>query len=201
MESTHIAFLDIPELSKAASADHIFPAMEKNSLLSVGKLCDEGYSILFSISEVTFLDSKQKKPLKGSRDSNTGLWRINLCKKKVQVKYGTSQPHNQISASNNVYYLHNTGALVNYLYKAMSSCTKSALIHAVKKGHLATRPGLTEDAINIYLKLTPYTTMGHMNQKRQNIRSISKKVKSEDEDEDITPHGSGEKLFGFCGGS
>jgi hypothetical protein len=46
----------------------------------------------------------------------------------------------------------------------MFSCTKSALIHAFKKGHLATWPGLTEDAINKYLKLTPATTMRHMNQ-------------------------------------
>jgi hypothetical protein len=60
MESTHTAFGDIPELSKAASAAHIFPAMQNNSLLSVGHLCDEGYSVLFIISEFTVLDSKQK---------------------------------------------------------------------------------------------------------------------------------------------
>jgi hypothetical protein len=46
MKSTHTAFLDIPELSKAASAAHMFPAMENNSLLSVGQLCDEGYRIV-----------------------------------------------------------------------------------------------------------------------------------------------------------
>jgi hypothetical protein len=50
-----------------------FSAMENNSLLSVGKLCDEGYFVLFSISEVTTLDSNKKNLLKGSRDSNTGL--------------------------------------------------------------------------------------------------------------------------------
>jgi hypothetical protein len=85
MESTHIAFLDIPELSKAASAAHIFSAMENNSLLSVGQLCDERYTVLFSISEVTIQDSEQKTLLKGSQDSNTGLWRINLCTKKTQL--------------------------------------------------------------------------------------------------------------------
>jgi hypothetical protein len=45
---------------------------------------------------------------------------------------------------------------------------------AVKGGHLITWPGLTEDAINKHLKLTPATAMGHMNQRRQNIRSTSK---------------------------
>jgi hypothetical protein len=70
-----------------------------------------------------------------------------------------------IHSINNVYSLRNTGALVNYLHNAMFSCTKSALIHAVKKGHLATRTRLTEEAIKNHLKLTPATAMGHMNQK------------------------------------
>jgi hypothetical protein len=58
-------------------------------------------------------------------------------------------------------------------------------------------PGLTEAAINKYLKLTPTTTMGHMNQKQQNIRSTIKKVKSESEGEDITPQESDNKIFWF----
>jgi hypothetical protein len=48
------------------------------------------------------------------------------------------------------------------------------MLQAVKHGHLITWPGLTEDAINKHLKLTPDTAMGHMNQRRQNIRSTSK---------------------------
>jgi hypothetical protein len=51
---------------------------------------------------------------------------------------------------------------------------KSALLHAVKNGHLITWPGLTEQAINKNLKVTPATSMGHMNQRRQNIRSTYK---------------------------
>jgi hypothetical protein len=47
-----------------------------------------------------------------------------------------SQKQPQIHSANNVYVLRNTGALVNYLHKAMFSCKKSSLVHAVKKGHL-----------------------------------------------------------------
>jgi hypothetical protein len=39
---------------------------------------------------------------------------------------------------------------------------------------LITWTGLAEDALNKHLKLTPATAMGHMNQRRQNIRSTSK---------------------------
>jgi hypothetical protein len=48
------------------------------------------------------------------------------------------------------------------------------MLQAVKDGHLVTWPGLTEDAINKHLKLTPATAMGHMNQRHQNIISTSK---------------------------
>jgi hypothetical protein len=188
MKSTHTDVLDIPELSKAATAAHIFP--ENNSLLSVGKLCDEEYSVLFNINAVTILDSTQKILMKGSRDSNTGLWRINLSQNKN--RYITAPAKTQIQSVNNAYSLLNTGALVNYLHKAMFSCTKSALIHAVKKGHLATWTGLTDNSINTHLKLTPATAMGHMNQKRQKIRLTKEKI-HEYNDEDITPQGSGDK--------
>jgi hypothetical protein len=70
---------------------------------------------------------------------DTGLWQINL-RKEIQ--------HNTIASENNVYELRNTGALVNYLHKAMFIPAKASLIKAVKQGHLATCPGLTEDKIN-----------------------------------------------------
>jgi hypothetical protein len=80
----------------------------------------------------------------------------------------------QQSVANNVYELRNTGALVHYLHKALLIPTKSALLQAVKNGHLVTWPSLTEEAIHKHLKITPVTSMGHMNQRRQNISSTSK---------------------------
>jgi hypothetical protein len=69
------------------------------------------------------------------------------------------------------------------------------LLKAVKQGHIATWPGLTEDAINKHLKLTPATSMGCMNQKRQNIHSTSKAVAvtSDLEDTTVTLAGTGTK--------
>jgi hypothetical protein len=109
------------------------------------------------------------------------------------------QPAQRISTTttgiiNNVYELRNTGALVNYLHKGMFSPTKSALLQAVKNGHFITWPGLTEKSINKHLKLTLATTMGHMNQRRQNIRSTSKTpITSDIEDVTVTPVGLGTK--------
>jgi hypothetical protein len=165
MESSHTAELDIPELNAAASEAHVFPGIANHSFLSVGQLCDEGYIVTFKHASVTICNSQKSQILSGPQDLDTGLRRINL-----------KQNNNHIPEpiANSVYELRNTGALVNYLHEALFSPTKSALLQAVKDGHLITWPGLTEDAIHKHLKLTPATAMGHMNQRRQNIRSTSK---------------------------
>jgi hypothetical protein len=165
MESSHTAELTIPHPNAAASIAHVSPGMANHSLLSVGKLCNEGYAVTFKDALVTVCDSQKFQILSGPRDSDTGLWRINL-------KQDNQRIHQPVE--NNVYELSNTGALVHYLHKALFSPTKSALLQAVKNGHLVAWPGLTEHAINKHLKLTPATAMGHMNQRRQNIRSTSK---------------------------
>jgi hypothetical protein len=165
MESSHTADLDIPELNAAASKAHVIPGMAHHSLLSVGQLCDKGYIVIFQQDTVTICNSESSKLLSGPRDETTGLWRINLKQ---------ANKHIPDPIANNVYELRNTGALVHYLQKSLFSPTKAAMLQAVKNGHLITWPGLTEDAINKHLKLTPATAMGHMNQRRQNIRSTSK---------------------------
>jgi hypothetical protein len=165
MESSRTAELYIPELNADAYKAHVFPGMANHSLLSVGQLCDEGYIVTFKQASVTICDSEKSQILNGPRDLNTGLWRINL-----------KQTNNHIPEpiANNVYELRNKGALVHYLHKALFIPTKYAMLRAVKDGHLITWPGLTEDAIKKHLKLTPAAAMGHMNQRRQNIRSTSK---------------------------
>jgi hypothetical protein len=146
MESSHTADLDIPELNTAASKAHVFPGVEHHSLLSVGQLCDEGYIVTFKQDTVTIYNSEHSKLLSGPRDVTTGLWRISLKQ---------TNKHIPDPIANNVYELRSTGALVHYLHEALFIPTKSAMVQAVKDGHLITWPGLTEDAINKHLKLTP----------------------------------------------
>jgi hypothetical protein len=164
MESSHTAELDIPKLNAAASKAHVSPVMANHSLHSVGQLCDEDYIVTFKNASSTVCNSQKSQILSGPRDLDTGLWRINLRQDNQQI-------HQPIA--NNVYELHKTGALVHYLHKTLFSPMKSALLQAVKDGHLIIWPGLTEDAFHKHLKLTQATAMDHMNQRRQNIRSTS----------------------------
>jgi hypothetical protein len=139
--------------------------MANHSLLSVGQLCNKGYIVTFKNASVTVCNSQKFQILSGPRDLDTGLWRINF-------KQDNQQIHQPVA--NSVFELRNTGALVHYLHKALFRPTKSALLQAVKNGHLVTWPGLTEDAIHKHLKLTLATVMGHMSQRHQNISSTSK---------------------------
>jgi hypothetical protein len=139
--------------------------MANHYVLSVGQLCNKGYIVTFRNASVTICDPQEFQILSGARDLDTGLWHINFRKDNQQL---------QQSVANNVYELRNTGALLHYLHKSLFSPAKSALLQAVKHGHLVTWPGLTEEAIHKHLKLTPATAMGHMNQRSQNIRTTWK---------------------------
>jgi hypothetical protein len=151
MEFSHTAELDIPVLNAAASIAHAFPGMSNHYLLSAGQLCNEGYIVAFRNASVTICNPQVFQILSGAWDLDTGLWRINLRKDKQ---------HLQQSVANNVYELCCTGALVHYLHKSLFIPTKSALLKAVKNGHLLTWPGVTEEAIHKHLKLTPATAIG-----------------------------------------
>jgi hypothetical protein len=147
MESSHTVELDILQLNAAASKTHAFPGMANHPLLLVGQLCDEGYIVTFKHDTVTIYNSEKSQILNGPRDLNTGLWCINL----KQTNNHMPKP-----IANNVYELRNTGALVHYLHKDLFSPRKSAMLQAVKDGHLITWPGLTEDNINKHVSHGPY---------------------------------------------
>jgi hypothetical protein len=99
-----------------------------------------------------------------------------------------------MSVANNDYELCNTGAISSYLDIAMFSPSTSSLLQAINNGHLTTLPGLTEQEIEKKLNMAPATAMGHMNQRRHNIRSASKvSVTSDLEDETVKPAGLGSK--------
>jgi hypothetical protein len=71
IDSTHKAYLDIPELSQAASVARVSPGMANHSLISVGQMCNDGYYVTFSIGGVTIYNSAETAILKEKRDLNT----------------------------------------------------------------------------------------------------------------------------------
>jgi hypothetical protein len=68
MESTHTAALNISELNNYASIAHVFPGMANHSLLSVGQLFNEGYTVTFRNESVTICNSQELQILRDARD-------------------------------------------------------------------------------------------------------------------------------------
>jgi hypothetical protein len=106
-------------LIRASSIANVLPGMANHSLLSVGQIYNEGYSVAFKIDAITIYNPQGVQILRGARDLDTGLWRINLQKE--------HQQHSNELATN-AYELRKTGDLLNYLHKGMFSPTKSALL-------------------------------------------------------------------------
>jgi hypothetical protein len=73
--------------------------MENHSLLSIGQLFNKGYTVTFRNESVTIYNSQELQILKGARDLDTELWRINLRKEHQQP---------QLAVENNIYELRNT---------------------------------------------------------------------------------------------
>jgi hypothetical protein len=73
MESAHTFALNITELNKYASIAHVPPGISNHFLLSVGKLCNEGYTVTFRNASVTICNSQELQFFKGLR---LGHWTL-----------------------------------------------------------------------------------------------------------------------------
>ena len=59
MESSHIATLQIPGLSKQSSQIHILPIMKTYSLILLGVLCDDGCTITLDKQYMSFQKNRK----------------------------------------------------------------------------------------------------------------------------------------------
>jgi hypothetical protein len=77
MYSTHTAELDVPGLPPAGHHIHIVPALESQSLILMGQLCNAGCTVAFDAITVTVQYNKQPV-LTGTRTSHTRLWHLEM---------------------------------------------------------------------------------------------------------------------------
>jgi hypothetical protein len=91
MTSTHEAELDLPNLRLAARRAHIVPALQHCSLLSIGSLCDAGYTVEFDANTMQVLDNTVCV-LTGTRHLPTGMWHVDIAQ---QATNSTSTPQAQ----------------------------------------------------------------------------------------------------------
>jgi hypothetical protein len=80
IQSSHPCNFLLTGLPPQARQAHILPGLVHNSLISVGKLCDNGCSITFTHYQVTVTKNKECV-MRGSREPKSRLWRVNLKQK------------------------------------------------------------------------------------------------------------------------
>jgi hypothetical protein len=117
--------------------------------------------------------------MRGSRDPNSRLWRVNLKQKleKHEKQY------------NHAYEKNNQKYLMNYLHAACFSPVKSTWIAVIKNEYFLSWPGLTEHAMEKHLSKSTATTKGHLNQQRKNARTTQIKTKNAGNQESDIDHG------------
>ena len=169
------------KLNDAARDLDILPELKENSLLSVCKLADAGYTTIFHAEDggVTvhwgddvYIRVKKEALLKGWRDE-TGLWRVPI-KDKVQNQNTDTlllqRPLPQ-EAALNVYESPSIGTTIRYLHAALGFPTKATMLRAIRNNWLLTWPGLTVENVNKHFPESEETWKGHAKAQRQGVRS------------------------------
>ena len=140
-------------MNEKARALDILPELKHNSLLSVCKLADAGYTIIVHANDggvtVHWADDivirvSKEAILKGWRDES-GLWRVpikNELNNQNTITLLLDRPCIN-EAANNVYELASTEKVVGLLLAALGFPTKSTMLKAIRSNWLLSWPELT----------------------------------------------------------
>ena len=191
IESTHEGELRIEALPEAARHVHILPGLANHSLVSVGQLCDTGCQVLFRIDKVLVYNKEKEIIMVGRRVPSNGLWMVDLTDIETEDGFkdesildlacnmvGEERPQITIKGMATA----TVAEQMAYLHACMFSPAPSTMIKAADLGFLSSFPGLTSENIRKHLPKSIATTMGHLQQQRQNTRSTRPKEKKPKEE-------------------
>eukprot|EP00804_Cyclotella_cryptica_P011786 CCRYP_011381-RA/>CCRYP_011381-RA protein AED:0.36 eAED:0.36 QI:0/0/0/1/1/1/2/0/520 len=178
----YVSRLPFPQLSpNAVLADSFvdFP----QSLMSVGKTCDDGTIAIFTQSDITVhkdtdvLITCQGEPLLiGARDAH-GRYRIPLTQHKGrwQPRRPSKKARQTLQHTNSVYNLPSTEQAIRWMHAVCGYPVKSTWLKAAQTSNFIGWPLLTSRNIQKYFPESVETPKGHLNQSRKNVRSTKQK--------------------------
>jgi hypothetical protein len=189
IRSTHEATLPFPDLPEQSLKAHIFPGLHGHALLSIGIFCDAGCTATFSATEVD-ISFKGKTVLTGRREP-PGLWKTTqqpTTTMPTTTTPTTTIPTNEKTA-NGAYTTQLKSNAIKFLHAACFSPTTATWTKAINHGFFRSWPLLTAKIVRQHLPKSVATTMGHLDQSRQNQRStkLLRTKSTQDEDGWITP--------------
>ena len=165
IRASHTALLPFPQLPFGARQSNIFPALGERNLISIGQICDHGFSALFTAKDVSLVSPTAT--LKGTRNTNNGLYYMDLqCANQPPV---TPIPPPS-PFSNNVHTLSTKSDIFQYLHRLSFSPVVSTWSAAITSGIFTTWPGLTSSLVRKHLLKSLATAKGRLRQDRKNVR-------------------------------
>jgi hypothetical protein len=171
LSSSATAELACPTLNLRARSAHTINDIASHSLLSCGKMCDAGCTVLFDNGQAQVIDGNVSVQgriiMHGQRDLSTGLLTVPLDTNNTK----------QNESINSVYEISKVYNTIQYLHAAAGSPVPSTFVKAIKAGNFTTWPTLTPEHVNKYLEKSEATVKGHFNQTRKNVRSTKPKKK------------------------
>jgi hypothetical protein len=157
---------------------------QKQSLLSVNKTSEAGYTIVFHLNneggtihkEGTIAITTSKPPiLQGCKSNTAKLWKVSV---EMDKAINPKEIHN-------VYSLPSIPQTITYLHAAARYPVKDTWSNTIKAVNLVTWPGLRAATVRKHFPKSDKTIKGHMKKQCQGVRST--KVKGEKPGEEEIP--------------
>ena len=184
-KATYVTQLPFQHLSAKANEADTFKDFT-SSLMSVGKIADDGAISVFTKDGVTvykeedvLITCKGEPILIGVRDMH-GRYRIPLVQQQGQwqPRRPTKRQRKFLRQANSVYDLPSTEQAIKWMHAVCGYPVKSTWLKAVKAGNYVGWPMLTENNVKKYYPETIETAKGHLNQTRKNVRSTRSKMET-----------------------
>ena len=159
--------LSLPsKLPDCLRRSHIFPAF-KNSLVGIGKFCDNDCKVLFSKHSVTVFDLSGEAILTGwHKTHGAKLWRFSLLPDTIPPSPNSTAT---MLGACSAYDLPSVDALVRYFHATAGFPVESTWFAAIKCGNYKSWPGLTLKNAAKYCPSSDETIKGHLAQSRQGV--------------------------------
>ena len=175
IKSTASTRLELPLVNTEAKTAHIFPTLHKNSLISVGALCDDDCEAVFSRHKVV-ITKNDTVILTGTRKKG-GLWMTNLQNNEPSQQAHAITQHRNIKDA------------IQFLHAACFSPIVTTWTKAIENGNFITWPTITVGNVTKHATPSAATIKGHMDQERKNkaTTKVKEKGTTTENDNDLQP--------------
>ena len=155
--------------------------MTNESLLSIGKFCDDGCIAIF-IERNIYVIKNNNLIIHGFRNNIDKLWDVNL-PSPVQAT-SSSYPENIFNMNYIITKDKSLTQISQYYHATLFSPSISSLTKVVARGNLVTWPGIDRINFKAVLGTTIPLGKGHLDQERSHLKSTKLQIKDETEKED-----------------